>query len=95
MTCLEIRAGIITLWYGLYTQHYNGTTWIVVRLHLQQLRLRQDVDRLEIVERRGSVVPCLGCLVRAQIALGALVLLVVPVLEMDLGPLVIVLVLCR
>ena len=67
----------------------------VVRLHLQQLRLRQDVDRLEIVEWRGSLVPCPGCLGCVQIAPGVLVLLVVPVLEMDLGPLMIVLVLCR
>ena len=67
----------------------------VVRLHLQQLRLQQDVDRLKIVERRGFLVPCPGCLVRAQIAPEVLVLLVVPVLEMDLGPLVIALVLCR
>ena len=67
----------------------------VVRLHLRQLRLRRDVDRLEIVEWRGSLVPCPGCLVRVQIAPGVLVLSVVPVLEMGLGLLVIVLVLCR
>ena len=67
----------------------------VVRLHLRQLRLQQDVDKLEIVGRRGSLVLCPGCLVRAQIASGALVLLVVPVLEMGLVSLVIALVLCR
>ena len=47
------------------------------------------------MEQRGSLVLCPGCLVRAQIALGALVLLVVPVLGMDLGPLVIALILCH
>ena len=46
------------------------------------------------MERRGSLVLCPECLVRVQIALGVLVLLVVPVLEMDLGLLVIALVLC-
>ena len=67
----------------------------VVRLHLQQLRLRQDVDKLKTVERRGSLVPCPGCLGRVQIVPGVLVLPVVLVLEMDLGLLVIALVLCR
>jgi hypothetical protein len=29
--CLETKVDIITLWGGLYTQHYNSTTWIVER----------------------------------------------------------------